>query len=457
MESGSYIAILDVGKTNTRLIVAGQETGNIVWMAERASNTLNSSPVRQLDVAGIERWLVERLSDIPHRDRITAIVPIAHGAAAVLVDSTRQVLLAPDYEDARFELVAQTYQKERDSYATTYSPSLPLGLNLGRQLYFLHQHASDLLSRCQHILLYPQFWAWRLSGVMASEITSLGCHTDLWQVSGMRFSSLANRHGWTAKFPPLHRATDTLGVVSEEIARRTGLNPDCRVLCGLHDSNASYLCHLNQRLDEKPFAVISSGTWTVIMARGSDLRRLHPEHDMLANIDAFGEPVGTARFMGGREYLAIAGGIGVQQTPTVETLREIIARRVMALPSFAAGGPFSTKAGRLIGVDGLSGVGRATLATLYVALMSDLVLDLLGATGNIVIDGPLATNDVYCSLLAALRSQSSVHRSTQRAGSVMAARALMGYRSDIPQAPAVQPLYVPELKSYQARWQNLVC
>ena len=28
--------------------------------------------------------------------------------------------------------------------------------------------------------MYPQYWAYRLTGVLANEVTSLGCHTDLW-------------------------------------------------------------------------------------------------------------------------------------------------------------------------------------------------------------------------------------------------------------------------------------
>ena len=68
--------------------------------------------------------------------------------------------------------------------------------------------------------------------------------------------------------------------------------------CGIHDSNASYLCYRVGRPAGQPFAVVSSGTWTVIMAHGSDLARLRENRDMLANVDAFGVPVATARFTG---------------------------------------------------------------------------------------------------------------------------------------------------------------
>ena len=62
---------------------------------------------RELDVVAIEAWLLESLRSAPQRERIAAIVPIAHGAAAVLVDHAGEVLAAPDYEDTLFRRSAR--------------------------------------------------------------------------------------------------------------------------------------------------------------------------------------------------------------------------------------------------------------------------------------------------------------------------------------------------------------
>ena len=40
--------------------------------------------IRERDLHGIESWLIETLRSYPHRNRIRTLVPIAHGAAAVL-------------------------------------------------------------------------------------------------------------------------------------------------------------------------------------------------------------------------------------------------------------------------------------------------------------------------------------------------------------------------------------
>ena len=186
-----------------------------------------------------------------------------------------------------------------------------------------------------HILLYPQYWSWRLSGVMASEVTSLGTHTDLWRPHEQAYSALARKQGWARLMPSMHRASDRLGTIRESVAAATGLPADCAVACGIHDSNASYLRFLMDR-EREAFTVVSSGTWTIVMANRGDLRRLREERDMLANVNVFGAPIATARYMGGREYETIAQGAG---EPTVDALIEVLTRGSIALPSFASAGP----------------------------------------------------------------------------------------------------------------------
>jgi L-fuculokinase len=460
----SLVAIIDIGKTNAKLLIVDTAGRDIVWSAERPSRPVASSVVRQLDIHATLQWLLEQLAAVPRRERIETIVPVAHGAAAVLLDENAQVLCAPDYEDGAFESVETQYRAERDSFSATGSPFLPLGLNLGRQLYFLQERHPALWDRCQTILLYAQYWAWRLCGVMASEITTLGCHSDLWRLKEKQFSNLAIRMRWASKFPPLRSAALDLGPVRRDIAERTGLHPSCRVLCGLHDSNASFLSHSAGRPHNDTFAVIASGTWTVIMTAKLDdtaLSRLNPLHDMLVNVDAFGRLIATARFMGGREYAAIAVPQALDQAPaepTAAAIARLVARGAMALPAFAeAGGPFAGTPGRLVAAGDLTAEEGSSLASLYVALMTDLLLDLLGVTGDVVIDGPLARNSPYCGVLAALREPARIYRDEKRAGPVAAALYLAGYAAGAAECQeTVTALTVPQLAAYKRVWrQNL--
>jgi L-fuculokinase len=449
------VAVIDIGKTHAKLLVIESRSGDLVWSRELLNTAVVADGLQQMDVAALEEWLLAALSAVPFKKAITQIVPVTHGASAVLLDDKGRVLAAPDYEDVRFEPSTPQYAAERDPFERTYSPLLPLGLNLGRQLYYLQQRMPGLYSRGANILLYPQYWAWRLCGVMASEVSSLGCHTDLWQPSKAQYSDLARRAGWAEHLPPLRPASDVLGSVTSAVQDRTGLSGSCQVICGIHDSNASYLCHLAGRSMQEPFALIASGTWVVVLAQDVDLGRLRADSDMLANVDAFGNAVATARFMGGREYEAIARTAGLKCHPDSDALAAVIAQQAMALPSFASGGPFPGKPGQLREGGGLSDVQRTALATLYVALMCDLRLDDLGSHSDVIVDGPLASNVLFGGILAALRPQHRLLLADRRAGIARGALYLACQQASLPIA-GVQPVPITNsgLQEYRARWRN---
>jgi L-fuculokinase len=450
------LAVLDVGKSNAKLSLVDGRSLRTLWSARRANEISEASGMQQLDVVAIEQWMLAtfELAPVALKERVSAIVPLAHGAAAVLLDAQGRTLAAPDYEDVLFEDVDEDYEIERDAFALTYSPRLPRGLNLARQWCYLERHRPELFGRVAHALLHPQYWAWRLCGVMASEVTSLGCHTDLWRPQQKTFSHLVHRRQWQRLLPPLRFAGDTLGKITPGVASHTGLNPDCRVSCGIHDSNASYLQHLlGRRSQQARFAVISSGTWTVIMANGAQLSALRAGRDMLAGCDAYSSPVCTARFMGGREYQMIAQ---TEAAPDATALAAVVRRRIFALPSFAPGGPFPHAQGSFVGFQALSATERASLATLYVALMSDLSIDLLGAGGDVFLDGPLASNPVFASLLAAWRGAERVFAS-EGLESNGAAAFLGGFAAQAGATPLpVAVLPVAGLAEYRQAWRQLL-
>jgi L-fuculokinase len=449
------IAVFDVGKTHAKLALVDPAMGTEIWSTRRANQVITGGVCRGLDVLGIEEWLYDALRSAPERERITNIVPVAHGAAAVLIDADGKLLAAPDYEDPCYESVAAEYGPLRDEFRATFSPALPLGLNLGRQLYFLETWHPELFARVARVLLYPQYWAWRLCGVAATEVTSLGSHTDLWRPVEREFSQLARRRVWTRLFPSIRSAAERLGPVSPAIVERGGLDQRCQVACGIHDSNASYLRFLINR-EREAFTVVSSGTWTVVMANRGELTRLREQRDMLANVDIYRSPVATARYMGGREYEAIAQ---TTEQPTAEALAEVIRRGAMALPSFASGGPFAGREAQLIGVDGLSAAGRATVATLYSALMTGQLIESLGTAGEIFVDGPLARNQLFAPLLSAFLPVGTVKLYPAQGGTSSAIH-LAGFAAQASDAQQREVARVAAtsktagLREYQSLWRQ---
>jgi sugar (pentulose or hexulose) kinase len=396
------IVVFDIGKTHARLAVVDSD-GRVKEGPSRVNAVRDADGVRTLDVAGIEAWLIESLGVIAREARVAAIVPVAHGASAAYL---RGAVLATPVLDYESELPPETlaaYRSLRDPFAHTLSPSLPMGLNLGAQLYWQENEQPALRGESTRIVPWPQYWAWWLSGVAVSEVTSLGCHTDLWSPEVRDYSDLAKRQSWHARFAPLRKAADVLGRIRPELAARTGLPPDCEILCGLHDSNAALLAARGiDAVAGREFALVSTGTWFVAFASGaSSWPRLDPLRDTLANVDVEGRPVPSARFMGGREYEAITGG-DYAHAATLADAQAVVARGVTARPAFVAGsGPFPAAKGEIVG-ELRTPSERASLASVQLALMTATSLDLIGARGSVVLEGRFATDAVFSAALASL-------------------------------------------------------
>jgi len=447
------LIVLDIGKTNVKLALV-DAAGRLLAEQRRPNAILHDGPYPHHDTEGIWDWMLATCRAFAGQARVTAIVPVTHGATAALVDDDGLVLPVLDYEAA---LPGLDYAALRPAYAQTYSPLLPAGLNLGRQLAWLQQHHPEPFARARHILMYPQYWAWRLCGVAAGEATSLGCHTDMWDPVRQDYSTLVARMGWEAQLPPLAPAWATLGVLRPEVAEATGLAPSCEVLCGIHDSNASLLRHLGRDGAGgaiAPRTVLSTGTWLIAAAFGASLDGLREDADMLANTNALGQPVACMRFMGGREFGALAGDQPASYS--FEQLEQLIARGTMALPAFAeGGGPFAGRQGHIDGPPPIDVGERFALATLYCVLMTDYCLDALGARGPIVVEGAFTANPWFGPLLASLRPHQSLAYSDDASGTTCGGW-LLRYRDATPPPPRPPkpPRTVAGLPTYRTAWRT---
>lgn len=446
-------AVLDIGKTNVKVATFSSD-GALLWERVTPNRVVPGPPYPHADVENIWDFLLKALADANKADEIGAIVATTHGCAAALVDESGLVLPVMDYEFAGVDEIEPFYAPLRPAFSESFSPALPAGLNFARQLAWQKRHWAGAFARARTCLTYPQYWAWRLSGIAAGEVTSLGAHSDLWAPLKGHVSSLVAALDLGRLMPPLQPAYRRLAPVKPAIAAATGLAPDVGVLCGVHDSNASLLPHLASR--KPPFTIVSTGTWVILMAPGLRVEGLDPADDTLANVDIEGRPVATARFMGGREYAAIAGA---PANPDAASLARVVASGAMALPCFAGqGGPFAARKGEIRGPTAPSDL--PALATLYLALMSDLMLTRLGAAvGDLIVEGSLAANSAFCALLAAFRPAQPVYAGSDAAGTARGAALLAQWPPrDFKPAPpiAAAPCDVDGLQSYRSAWLRAV-
>jgi sugar (pentulose or hexulose) kinase len=394
------VAVIDIGKTTAKLALVDMEHLSEIAVRRTANRVLPGPPYPHFDIDALWRFILEGLTAFHADHGIDAITVTTHGASAALLDADG-VLAAPvlDYEHDGPDTLAARYEAARPDFAETGSPRLPLGLNLGAQLFWQFRTFPEIAARTRLIVTYPQYWVARLTGTAVNEVTSLGCHTDLWNPHQRCWSSLCDSEGWTERMAPIARADDRIGTILPRVATATGLGPTTPVYCGIHDSNASLYAHLVAR--DAPFAVVSTGTWVITMAIGGQSIALDPTRDTLINVNALGDPVPSARFMGGREFERIMGN-----RPHVygaSDLASVLTNGIMLLPSVEAlSGPIAGRAQRwTIEESRMSDAERFVAVSCYLANMTAIGLELTGAKGPTIVEGPLAGNPVYLGMLGA--------------------------------------------------------
>jgi sugar (pentulose or hexulose) kinase len=449
--------VLDVGKTLTKLSL-WDRSGVMVARETRPNARVDAGAYLALDAAGIEAWAAGVLQAFATRGRVTGIVPVAHGAAVAVLRDGRLACPPVDYEAPVPEAVRAAYDLDRDAFAATGSPRLPDGLNFGVQLAWLEVLNPGLLSLGATIVTWAQHWAWVLSGVAATEVTSLGCHSDLWDPGKGAPSGLADRRGWTGRLAPLRRADDVLGPLRPEWAQRTGLPADARVYCGLHDSNAALLAARGfPEIAERESTVLSTGTWFVAMrspARRADvdMPRLVETRDCLVNVDVNGMPIPSARFMGGREIELLSG---IDDQPAfAAAVPDIVSAVARVLPTFTPGvGPFPRGHGRWVDMPA-DPIGRRAAVCLYTALMADTMLSLIGARERIVVEGRFAAAEVFVRALASLRPQDRVYVSNAEHDVSYGALRLL--QPGLAAPSALRPVLAldTDLSAYAAQWRR---
>jgi sugar (pentulose or hexulose) kinase len=455
------VGVIDIGKTHSRLVLLDAD-GTVVDQRSRRSGTVEAAGGwRALDTGATEAWLFDQLAALgAGRRRLRRLVVTTHGAAVAALAGERLALPVPDYEFEGFDERPAATLAQLDPFEETLSPVLARGLNLGLQLDWLSRHEARALARADCLLPYPQYWAWRLCGVAASEVSSLGCHTLLWNPGARDWSSWARRRGWARRFAPLRSAWDVLGSLRPELARRLGLAHDLVIHAGVHDSNAC----LARWLRHWPrMTLASTGTWVVVMAPGSRRPPRGAQADELGNVSVRNEVVPTARFMGGRELQALCAGAD-PALADLACLDALLARGILALPAPATpDGPLHGCAARVVDADGalpLSALGeaeRATLAALYAAQRTVHLVERLGGALPVMLEGPFAGNPVIVAAMAALLPEDGLHLVLDDLEGTVRGAAMLTRWTDLQPAAPTMTAHAPaalraRLEAHHRRW-----
>jgi sugar (pentulose or hexulose) kinase len=454
------VAVLDIGKTNVKLALVDAEAGQELAVPSRPNRVLPGPPYPHYDVDAHWQFFLAGLAELQARHGVDAISVTTHGASVVLLDRAGG-LAAPvlDYEHDGPDEVAEAYDALRPGFAETGSARMRHGLNVGAQLHWQMLQDPGLRGRMGLVVSYPGYWVHRLTGRAGFDLTSIGCHTDLWNPTLGQLSALPERLGIAGLIAPRVRPSDIAGTILPEVAQATGLPPETPVVFGIHDSNASLLPHLLGR--KPPFAVVSTGTWVVSMAVGGEPVTLNPARDTLVNVNALGQPTPSARFMGGREHAVLCG---VTPAAGQEAAADaVLARGLMVKPAVQPdSGPFPGRKWHWWPQAPGDAEEAAVAGGYYLALMTAECLGMIGAAGLVLVEGPFSRNPWFIEMLAAAtgrRVQVSTSRTGTSAGAaLLCMQAVPQAEPDAGPGPTAAAGAIPEgprharLQAYAAAW-----
>ncbi|MEX0995277.1 MAG: FGGY family carbohydrate kinase, partial [Balneolaceae bacterium] len=293
-------AVFDIGKTNKKFLLFDRA----LKVMEKEYITLEEKtdedgfPCEDLD--RLTEWMDDQLHRVLKEEkyRITTLNFSTFGASLIhLNEEGDRVTPLYNYLKPFPEKLLKIFYNRyggREKFALeTASP--PMGmLNSGLQLYWLKHKKPDVFNKISTSLHFPQYLSYRYTGSAVSELTSIGCHTGLWNFRQTGY------HKWVEKESISELLPEIVSADFTSKGRFRGNEFDTGT--GIHDSSAALVPYL-YGLDES-FMLLSTGTWNIAMNpfNAEPLTFEELAKDCLNFIKIYGEPVKAARFFLGNEY-----------------------------------------------------------------------------------------------------------------------------------------------------------
>ncbi|ALI97823.1 FGGY-family carbohydrate kinase [Rufibacter tibetensis] len=328
MQKIPVIAIFDVGKTNKKLFLFDEHYRIVYERSAKFIETVDEDGDPCENLESLRLSVFDSLRDVFKRPEfeIKAINFSTYGASFVYVDEGGQPLtplynyLKPYPEELQKQFYA-TYGGEEKLSKETASPVLG-SLNSGMQLYRLKHEQPEVFQQMKYALHLPQYLSSLISGEFYTDITSIGCHTNLWDFTKGDYHAWVAQEGILEKLAPLKGADEAVPAAFPGNSYKVGI--------GLHDSSAALIPYLVNF--QEPFALISTGTWCITLNpfNTSPLTTEELKQDCLSYLQYKGKPVKASRFFGGYEHeqevkrIAIHFDMSTAVFKTVEYDPEII-------------------------------------------------------------------------------------------------------------------------------------
>lgn len=418
-------AVYDIGKTNKKFLLFDDQNNVVLKQQTVLDQTEDDDGKPCEDLTQLVQWVRRKANDAFNNSlySIKALNFSGYGATLVHLDENGDPVTPlynylREYPEELLQKFYDTYGGQRQFSVETASP--PMGmLNSGLQLYWLKHRKPGLFRNIRHTLHLPQYLSYLFTNEIKSELTSIGCHTGLWDFKKNVY------HRWTREeqmqdlLPPV----EPVDTIKQATINNT---PNVDIGMGIHDSSAALAPYL-KALDD-PFMLVSTGTWSITFNPFNDnpLTFDQLQRDCLCYMNIYGEQVKASRLFLGQEYLhqkkkleshfnreATADAPELSRSVLESLVNDVNPTTKLQLEEARGSGPYPDPD---IGVWNLKEFSSYSEA--YHQLMLDLVsiqadsIDLVDGpkhVGKLVVTGGFSQNDFFMKLLATRFSNREVY------------------------------------------------
>ena len=427
--STPVILIFDVGKTNKKLLLFNEQYQLLHEESIQPEEIKDEDDFACEDIAALTQWIWQQYwkyfaSEVYD---VKAVNFSAYGASFVHLNDFYKPL-TPLYNYLKpypEKLQQQFYTKYGgESLIAKQTASPVLGsLNSGMQLYRLKYEQPHVYEQIRYSLHLPQYLSFIISARAATDITSVGCHTQLWDFNIHKYHKWVYDEGMRTKFAPIYRGDKI--VHAQNSTRKVAIG------IGLHDSSAALIPYLASFTE--PFVLLSTGTWCISLNpfNHSMLTDLELHQDCLCYLSYTGKPVKASRLFAGHEHeqqvkrLAAHFNKAINYFTTVQFDAAILNKLQPAKEPAMRNGNMVQQ----------SAFGTRDLhvfenyETAYHQLIADIIAQQVHSTKLVItdnvkklfVDGGFGKNDIYMHLLAKAFNKTEVYAATVAQASALGA------------------------------------
>lgn len=419
------VLIYDIGKTNKKAFLFDDAYG-IVW--ERSiflEETADEDGDACEDLPKLTAWIYEVFEEVKGLSdfNLKALNFSSYGATLVFLDGNGKVL-TPLYNYLKAypeELKAKFYQDydgEEEFSRKAASPVLG-SLNSGMLIYRMKHERTAVFPFVKRILHLPNYLSFLFSGKKVTDLTSVGCHTNLWDYEEAKY------HRWLEAEDVL-RYLGKVHPAEEPFKQENGL----ALGIGLHDSSSALIPYL--KTFHEPFLLLSTGTWSISINPFNEqpLSQKELANDCLCYLRTNGQAIKASRLLSGLFH--------EQQSERIAKHFDIDAKTLFSLPYNES---IVVKPLDLTGYtvqNPLEGFEREideeTAEEAYHQLIADLIslqklstdLVLEGTlVKKIFVDGGFGRNDIFMKMLANIYPHLEVYTSEVPQASALGAALIL--------------------------------